>query len=153
VLRPGETSPGRFALASPPPAPHASMKIQNMSDTIFYTSSSVDAEKILLKRYNQGVNAFLIFHEPKEKPLLLILVKNQIANLHYFPDGEHPGYISVGDIPPLPAQDYTIFFMNSPKEEEHISNDAIVPFADAFAAAKEFLVSTELPHSIEWFEL
>jgi hypothetical protein len=129
------------------------MKIQDMSNTIFDASNNVDVERILLKRCNQGVNAFWIFHEPREKPILLILAKNQMANLHYFPDEGHPGYISVGNIPSLPAHDYTMFFMNSPKEEEHVPNDAIVPFADALAAAKEFLVSTELPHSIEWFEL
>jgi hypothetical protein len=40
-----------------------------------------------------------------------------------------------------------------PKEEEHVPNHAIVPFADALAAAKEFLVSSDLPPSFEWFEL
>jgi hypothetical protein len=43
--------------------------------------------------------------------------------------------------------------MRNLKEEEYISNDLIVPFSDALAAAKEFLASTELPRSIEWFEL
>jgi len=45
------------------------------------------------------------------------------------------------------------YIMNSPIEREEVPNDAIVPFADAVAAAKEFLASTELPPSIEWFEL
>ena len=130
------------------------MKIQDMSSAIFDVSSNVDVEEILLKRYGQGVNAFWLYHEPREKPLLLILVNKQLANLNYFPDEEgHPGYYSIGRVPLLPADGTTVFFMNSPDEEEHVFNGAIIPFADALVAAKEFLVSTKLPPSIEWFEL
>jgi hypothetical protein len=129
------------------------MKIQDMSHTIFDASSKDGVEKILLKRYTKGVNAFWLYHESRKKPLLLILVKNQLANLHYFPDEEHPGFASVGDMPSLPTDGFTMFFMRNLKEEEYISNDLIVPFSDALAAAKEFLASTELPRSIEWFEL
>jgi Immunity protein Imm1 len=129
------------------------MKIRDMSRTIFDASSKDGVEEILLKRYTKDVNAFWLYHEPRKKPLLLILVKNQLANVHYFPDEEHPGFASVGDMPSLPANGFTLFYMRSPKEEEYISNDLIVPFADALAAAKEFLANTALPPSIEWFEL
>jgi hypothetical protein len=46
-----------------------------------------------------------------------------------------------------------VFFIRSLKEDEFVPNDAIVPFVDALAAAKELLVDTALPPSIEWFEL
>jgi hypothetical protein len=130
-----------------------SMKIQDISGTIFDVLTEADVERILLKRYGEDVNAFLLYHEPRENLWLSILVKDQLANLHYFPDEEHPGYASIGDLPSLPADGFTLFYMRSLKEEEYISNDAIVPFADALAAAKEFLVNTDLPPSIEWFEL
>jgi Immunity protein Imm1 len=134
--------------------PRLSMKIQDMSNAIFDASNEDDVERILLRRYDQGVNAFWLYHETRENPWLLILVKDQLANLNYFPDEEnHPGYATIGNIPSLPADGYTVFFMNNPKEEEEVPNDAIVPFADALAAAKEFLMSTALPPSIEWFEL
>jgi hypothetical protein len=130
------------------------MKIQDMSSTIFDVSTEADVGRVLLKRYGEGVNAFWLYHEPRKNPWLLILVKGQLANLNYFPDEEgHPGYATIGNIPSLPADGFTVFFMNSPKEEEHVPNDAIVPFTDALAAAKEFLVSTDLPPSIKWFEL
>jgi hypothetical protein len=130
------------------------MKIQDMSSTIFDATNEADVERILLKRYGEGVNALWLYHEPREKPLLLILVNGQLANLDYFSDEEgHPGYHSIGNMPSLPSDGTTVFFMNSPTEEEHVYNGAIVPFADALAAAEEFLVSTELPPSIEWFEL
>jgi hypothetical protein len=130
------------------------MKIQDMSSAIFDASTEADVERILLRRYGEGVNAFWLWHEPRENRWLSILVKDQLANLNYFPNEEdHPGYATIGNIPSLPADGFTIFFMNSPKEEEHVPNDAIVPFADALAAAKEFLVGTALPPSIERFEL
>ncbi len=129
------------------------MKIQDMSSSIFDASNETDVERILLKRYGEDVNAFWIYHEPREKPLLLILVNNKIANLHYFPDDDHPGFHSIGKMPSLPVDRSTVFFMNGLKEREEVPNDAIVPFADAMTAAKEFLVSTRLPPSIKWFEL
>jgi hypothetical protein len=130
------------------------MKMQDMSGTIFDVSSEADVERILLKRYGEGVNAFLLYHEPQKNLWLSILVKEQLANLNYFPDEkDHPGYATIGNIPSLPADGYTVFFMRSLKEEEPVPNDAIVPFVDALAAAKEFLVNTALAPSIEWFEL
>jgi Immunity protein Imm1 len=130
------------------------MKIQDMSSTLFDVSTEADVERILLKRYGEGANAFWLWHEPRKNLWLSIWVKDQLANLNYFPDVEgHPGYATVGNIPSLSADGYTVFFMNSPKEEEYVPNDAIVPFADALAAAKEFLANTALPPSIEWFEL
>jgi hypothetical protein len=130
------------------------MKIRDMSGTEFDATNSSDVERILLKRYGQGVNAFWLHHEPRQTPSLMILVNNHLANLNYLPDDEdHPGYHSIGNMPSLPADGTTVFFMNNPKEEEHVYNGAIVPFADALVAAKEFLVNTGLPPSIEWFEL
>jgi hypothetical protein len=86
------------------------MKIQDMSSTIFDASNDADVERILLQRYGQGVNAFWIYREPREKPWMLILVKDQLANLNYFPDEEgHPGYATIGNIPSLPA-DGALFF-------------------------------------------
>jgi Immunity protein Imm1 len=129
------------------------MKIQDMSSSRFDAADENDVDSILLKRCGQGVNAFWIYHEPRKKPLLLILVNNTLANLHYFPDEKHPGFYSIGKMSSLPADGNTTFFMNNPTEREEVPNDAIVPFADALAAAKEFLTSTELPPNIEWFEL
>jgi hypothetical protein len=61
------------------------MKIQDMSGTIFDVSTEADVERILLKRYGEGVNAFLLFHESLKNLWLSILVRDQLANLNYFP--------------------------------------------------------------------
>lgn len=72
------------------------MKIQDMSGTIFDVSTESDVERILLKRYGEGVNAFLLYHEPQKNLWLSILVKDQLANLNYFPDER-----TIPDTPPL----------------------------------------------------
>jgi len=112
-----------------------------------------ELERVLSRRYGNGVNAFWICRKDDERPLLLILVNKALANLHYFPAGNHPGFQSMGQISGLDPEKYTTFFMNNTKEPEEIPNDAIVPFSDALAAAKEFFASDELPPSIGWFEL
>jgi hypothetical protein len=61
--------------------------------------------------------------------------------------------VSEGNIPGLDGDHDTLFFMNDLTEREEFPNYKVVPFSDALAAAKEFLVSPELPPSIEWVEL
>jgi hypothetical protein len=76
-----------------------------------------------------------------------------LANLHFFPPGDHPGFHSVGHVTNVDVRKNTTFFMNSIEEPEEVPNDAVVPFSDALAAAKEFFASQELPRSVDWFEL
>jgi immunity protein Imm1 of predicted polymorphic toxin system len=47
----------------------------------------------------------------------------------------------------------TTFFINSVEEPEEVPNNAVVPFSDALAAAKDFFTTQELPRSVDWFEL
>jgi hypothetical protein len=110
-------------------------------------------ERVLSQRYGNGINAFWISRTNGRRPLLLMLVNKALANLHYFPRGDHPGFQSVGHISALDPDKYTTFFMSSLEEREDIPNNAVILFPDALAAAKEFFASTELPKSIEWFEL
>ncbi len=112
-----------------------------------------ELERNLSQRYGNGVNVFWLSREKGQRPLLLILVNKALANLHYFPPGDHPGFQSAGHISALDPDKYTPFFMNSLEEQEDIPNNAVILFPDALAAAREFFASTELPRSIEWFEL
>jgi len=79
--------------------------------------------------------------------------KGDLAALHYFPAVGHPGFRSVGDLAGLEGGETTTFCMDDIHEELEIINDAIVPFASAAVAAKEFFMSEEMPSSMEWFEL
>jgi hypothetical protein len=116
-------------------------------------SDGLALEEKLNRRYGAGVNAFWLSHAGRDGAALAILVNNELANVHYFPPGQHPGYNSIGMIPGLDADGYSEFFLNSPGELQWISNAHVVPFAAALEAAMEFLVRDELPKSMNWFEL
>jgi hypothetical protein len=128
------------------------MRIQDMMQD-HEADTLGELERFLSRRYGNDVNAFWISREKGRRPLLLMLVNKALANLHYFPPGDHPGFHSVGHISALDPDKYTTFFMNSPEEREEIPNDAVIPFFEALAAAKEFFASDDLPKSVDWFEL
>jgi hypothetical protein len=65
---------------------------------------------------------------------------------------EHSGYHSSGAVPGLDLNGSTKFVSLGP-QEEHFSNDQLVPFADALRAAKEFSETGQLPQCIDWREL
>jgi hypothetical protein len=111
-----------------------------------------ELERVMLRRYGNDVNAFSISRNG-QPPLLLILVNRALANLHFFPPGDHPGFHSVGHVTGLDRDKYTTFFMNSTEEPEVVPNSAVVSFSRALTAAKELLESQELPRSMNWSEL
>jgi len=117
-------------------------------------------EAKLNKRYGPGVNAFWLSHESlnenNNSAKLAILVNHELANVHYFPPGKHPGFQSQGSIPDLDVRGFSQFYMYSPEklqQVEEIPNAYVVPFSDAVKVAKEFLERDELPKSIGWLEL
>jgi hypothetical protein len=128
------------------------MMLQDMKGS-FQVNDGVALEEKLNKRYGSGVNAFFLSRENDNGSKLAILVNNDLANVHYFPPGRHPGYNSRGSIPDLDVRGYSKFFLNSPDELELVSNAHVVPFSAAVKAAKEFLARDELPKSINWLEL
>jgi hypothetical protein len=127
------------------------MMLQDMKGS-YQVEDSIALEEKLNKRYGSGVNAFWLTKN-NNGAKLAILVNNELANVHYFPPGRHPGYNAIGSIPDLDVRGYSKFFMNSPDELQLISNAHVVPFSAAVKAAKEFLESDELPRSINWLEL
>ena len=127
------------------------MMLQDMKGSLQVENSSALEEK-LGKRYGSGVNAFWLT-KTKDGAKLAILVNNELANVHYFPPGRHPGFNSVGSIPGLDVRGYSEFCVNSPDERQLISNAHVVPFSAAVRAAKEFLETDELPKSLNWLEL
>jgi len=111
-------------------------------------------ESLLSKRYGNGANAFWLFGSTEKYPAMSILVKGDLATLHYFPRARHPGYRSIGLAAELglDPEGMSVFYANEGEEQE-IVNDSIVPFPHALAAAREFLASGRLPEALEWFEL
>ena len=128
------------------------MRIQDMEHNDYNASRNDEVEVALARRYGNSVNAFWLSREDNDYPFIIILVNREISSIHYFPLEGHPGFRPVGHAV-LPAQGMTTFFMNSPREAEYMINASVVPFSTALAVAKEFLISTALPRSVEWFEL
>jgi hypothetical protein len=110
-------------------------------------------ESFLTRRYGDGVNAFWLSHDDGEFPTLLILVKADIAYLHYIPGEGHAGFSSVGGIAEMTRGGLTTFPISFAGDDLDILNAAVVPTSTALNVAKDFFLSRELPRSIEWFEL
>ena len=104
----------------------------------------------LMRRHGPSVNEFWLSHENKY-PAMTIWVKDVVATLHYFPREGHPGFRSLGDV--AQAEQETVFCTESVWHTESVSNKFVVPFVVAMAAALEFLLSKELPRSVNWMEL
>jgi hypothetical protein len=129
-----------------------SMKIEDFGGAHDANSAS-ELEKILQKRYGSGANGFWLSHDNERSPAISLLVKGDLACLHYFPDELHPGFLSVGAIEELTPSETTTFFLDTPDQEQELPNSAVIRFSKAVEVAKDFYASKELPRSIRWLEL
>jgi hypothetical protein len=128
------------------------MRIQDY-DSICNVTSPADIETALSRRHGAGRNAFWLSHGAELFPVINIMVKGDLAHVHYFPEDRHPGFASVGRLPDLRPNGDTVVFMNSSDEPVEIMNGAVVPFSDALKVAQEFAISATMPKCIQWFEL
>lgn len=56
-----------------------------------------DMTAALSKRDGRGINSFWLSHGAEEFPAINIMVKGDLAYVHYFPKHRHPGYASVAE--------------------------------------------------------
>jgi Immunity protein Imm1 len=134
--------------------PVGMLRIHDSMNNEFLVSQAAGVNAVLRKREgDDGVNCFWLWQKKSKTPILIIHVNKDLATLHYFPSDDHPGFHSEGAMPGLDPDGDAVFFMNNLSEEERFPNYKVVPFSVALVAAKEFLVSPELPPSIRWFEL
>jgi hypothetical protein len=111
-----------------------------------------ELEAALRKRRDGGINSFWLSHVVDEHPKLALLVKEDLASVHYFPKERHAGFQSVAKEPGPDPYGTTVFFVR-PTEKVWVVNYAIIPFSDALKAAQEFAISPTLPKSVEWDEM
>jgi len=117
-----------------------------------HISSVEDLEKMLVQACNEKVgNEFWITRSGEEDPVLAVVVKGRLASINYFPGSRDAGFLSQGSVRGLKRDGMTRFATRG--EPVEVPNHAIVPFADALLAAKEFWYSRELPKSINWLKL
>ena len=129
------------------------MRIQNYQD-VWEVRSAVELEAILVKKPQSDVNEYWLSHGEEKYPAISLLVKGEIASLSYLPEGGHPGYVSAGKVPGLDLFENTQFSTTRNRADDvSVSNQHVIPSSDAVAAAKEFLISTDLPKNVEWSKL
>jgi hypothetical protein len=128
------------------------MRIEDY-DAVRDVASPLDIEAALRKNDGTRRNAFWLSHESNKYPAINILVRGDLAYVHYFPKHRHPGFASIGTVPGLSPGGDTSFYPSDSNETLEILNDAVVRFEDALRVAQEFAVSPTLPKSIQWLEL
>jgi hypothetical protein len=111
-----------------------------------------EIEAALSKRHGAGINSFWLGHVAGGFPAINIVVKGDLAHVHYFAKEDHPGFASVAELPAIRPYDTSVFFI-SPGEKIWVLNDEIVPFSQALRAAHEFASSTAMPKCIRWRSL
>jgi hypothetical protein len=127
------------------------MRIEDY-DSVCDVTKLADIEAALSKRHDGGVNSFWLSHGAKKFPALGILVKGDLANVHYFPRDRDPGFASVAKVLGPRPEETSTFFVR-PTEKIWVRNGAVIPFSDALKVAQEFAISTTIPKCIQWFEL
>ena len=110
---------------------------------------SLALDRILARRFGADVNAFWITGE-EPFPALAILVRGELASVHFFPHDGHAGFQSRGT---APSQHPVTFCCGSPTELIQVPSESVVAFDDARLAAHEVLSSFAMPQSLRWFEL
>src|SRR5258708_24352385 len=119
-----------------------------------YEANSIqDLETLLMRRDGHGANGFWLSHESALYPTLSLLVKDDLAYLHYVPKENEAGFRSVGKMASVLPGKMTTFFINKDGDQITVLNDAVLPFSAALRAAKPFFFSTELPQSVQWLQL
>lgn len=117
-------------------------------------STLSEFESILNLRYGENANEFWITkNEIEENPCLAILVKDNYANVTFFPNYDHMGFQSLSPDDSEKDDEYMVFYTNTPEEEIEVSTSMVVAWDSALEAAKEFFTTLVKPTCLEWEEL
>jgi hypothetical protein len=127
------------------------LRVDDFNHTVMVSDEEA-LERALRVRYADA-NSFWLTHDHEKNPAVSILVRGELAYVHYFPSESHPGFASVGSCENVARAGSTIFFMDSVNQEQEILNASVVPFSKALKAATEFFSHKELPSCLEWTEL
>ena len=62
----------------------------------YKASDPSELERIMSQRHKNGMNEVLLAHDGHDYPVLSILMKDDIAALHYMVEGDRAGFASIG---------------------------------------------------------
>jgi hypothetical protein len=101
----------------------------------------------------EGTNEFTLAHR-EDYPYLAILVKGDLACVHYFPAESEPGSVVVGAVEGLPLEGQTDLG-GGPRSSDRwfIGNHLLVRMETAAAVAEEFRLSASRPSCVTWVDL
>jgi hypothetical protein len=126
------------------------MQVQDIDGT-YEVKSIPELETILRRRDESGANAFWLSPDAGRYPMLSLLVKGDLAALHFLPKEREAGCRSVGK---LTNGETTRFHISKHRADDvHVINDSLIPVSAALVAAQEFFSSNEVPQSVEWLWL
>ncbi len=112
-----------------------------------------DLVSVLQRRDTNGANAFWLSHDAGF-PVLVVLVKEEVATVQYIPRDREAGWMSVGSMDDGVKGGLTRFAISQHVADDvFIMNETLLPFATAVEAAKEFFDSAALPPSVQWLKL
>jgi hypothetical protein len=117
--------------------------------------SIAQLEQLLGVRFKDHENDFLLTPDLSDYPRLSIMVKGDLAAIHYFPKDGHAGHVAPGGKLNLDPKKMTKFSIGrlDVSDTIYVPNHLIVSFSEALEAATKFFQSQEMPRSIEWVAL
>lgn len=129
------------------------MQVQDIEGS-YEVNAPAELETVLRRRYKNNAHAFWLSHGAGRYPMLSLLVKGDLASLHFMPKEHEAGCRSVGRMSYLGQGETTRFSISKHSGDDvYVMNESLIPFSAAVDAAKEFLSSKELPQSVDWLWL
>lgn len=97
----------------------------------------IELQEVLKHRSKGNSNEFELRTE-LEYPFLTILIKEELACVHYFKDENDCGHYAYTDNNGL-EEEYVIFNIGSENAESEISKELVIPVEQAYIVAIDFL--------------
>jgi hypothetical protein len=105
-------------------------------------------------RDHLGGGIFWLTSDEQVYPALAMRVSGDLAEVHFFPRDNHPGFRCLGGRG-LPERGWTTLVYQGcdPASGEQTPNEFVVPFETALSVAKEFFRTKQMSETVSWFEL
>lgn len=111
----------------------------------------MELQEVLRHRSKKNSNEFELRTE-SGYPSLTILIKEELACVHYFKDENDCGHYAYTENNGV-KEEYIIFNIGSENSETEISKDLVISVEQAYVAAIDFFNTCEMSKKMKWFEL
>ena len=110
-------------------------------------------EDVLRFRDGVGGGLFWISDDADSFPVMAIRISGSLADVHYFPDEDHPGFRALAE-PSQQRGGTTAFIYEGcdPATGEETPSEFVLPVSTAILIAKEFHLTRTRSSAVSWFE-